>query len=66
MRSWRCSDCGGEGMYQTSAGMRICDCEAGMSRREYLGMREEERRRGLRGARRRKRKKDAPLEEAPF
>ena len=68
-RSWRCAECDGTGMYQTATGMRVCDCEAGNKRREYLAMTDEERRRANRETRRRKRGKPAQLkeqEEIPF
>lgn len=68
-RSWRCGDCGGSGMYQTATGMRVCDCDAGRRRREYLGMTDEERRQADRETRRRKRGKPAETEtqeEVPF
>lgn len=64
-RSWQCAECQGDGMYPTATGMRVCDCEAGKSRREYLGMSAEERRREAR----RKREKAAEAEtqqEIPF
>jgi hypothetical protein len=52
-------------MYPTALGMRVCDCEAGKSRREYLGMSDEERRRRIRkqGAKKRTEKE---REEVPF
>ena len=66
-RSWRCAECDGTGMYQTATGMRVCDCEAGKKRREYLAMTDEERRRASRDTRRRKRGKPAETqEEIPF
>lgn len=68
-RSWRCGDCGGSGIYLTSSGMRVCDCEAGKKRREYLAMTDEERRRAGKESRRRKRGKPAETEkqeEIPF
>ena len=56
-------------MYPTSNGMRVCDCEAGRSRREYLAMSNEERLQAIKGTRRRKTKKHAEVnkqEEIPF
>lgn len=68
-RSWRCADCDGYGMYPTRDGMCVCDCEAGRSRQEYLGMTEPQRLKAFR-ERRRKRKKSAEpsnaQEEIPF
>ncbi len=56
-------------MYPTATGMRVCDCEAGNSRREYLAMTDEDRRLANRDARWRKRGKRAETktqEEIPF
>lgn len=65
--SWKCSTCGGDGMYRSEKGMTVCDCEAGRSRRAYLSMTDEERRAAFRERTKPKKRKPTPAqEEIPF